>query len=87
MNPEWDRQAMVDWALTFLAVIVAALLLADSSSPRGSQHANISAVRELEFRAQMETYPTLREEMGVGELDMLTAVSYTHLTLPTIYSV
>ncbi|MGB0589350.1 MAG: lysostaphin resistance A-like protein [Myxococcota bacterium] len=74
MNPEWDRQAIVDWALTFLAVIVAASLLADSGPPRSSDHASISAVRELEFRAQMEVYPTLREQMGVGELDMLTEV-------------
>jgi membrane protease YdiL (CAAX protease family) len=74
MNPEWDRQAIVDWALTFLAVIVAALLLADSGNAQPSQHANMSAVRELEFRAQMEIYPALREQMGVGELDMLTEV-------------
>ena len=72
MNPDWDRQVIVDWVLTFVAAIVAASLLAGSNTPRSSEHASVSAVRELEFRAQMQKYPTLREEMGVGELDMLT---------------
>ena len=72
MNPEWDRQVIVDWALTFVAVIVAALLLADSNTARPSAHGSVSAVRELEFRAQMEKYPSLREEMGVGDTDLLS---------------
>ena len=74
MNPEWDKQAIIDWVLTFVAVILAATLLAKPQSSTPSPHTTMSAVRELEFRAQMELYPSLQADMGVEELDLLSEV-------------
>jgi len=74
MSPTWDRQAIIDWGLTLLAVMVGASLLANAGQSTPSRHASVSAVRELEFRAQMAKYPDLRTQMGVGEADLLTEV-------------
>ena len=83
MKLRLDNDAIIDWGLTLLAVVVAALLLADGGGPDRGQETSVGAVRELELQAQLVKYPTLGEQLGVEGRELLNEVLDTMVSSDT----